>query len=98
MPASTQRMGFASASVSNRDVHGGADRYGELNSIRLPKQLRFDTDEVGIGGGEEKFILEPLSHDWSWLESLVGLVDDDFVAATEELPPSQSRPDLDVFE
>ena len=90
-------MGFASASVSNR-AHGALTRYGELNSIRLPKEFRFDTDEVGIRRREEKLILEPLSHDWSWLESLVGPVDDDFVAATEELPPSQSRPDLDFFE
>jgi antitoxin VapB len=43
-------------------------------------------------------ILEPLSHDWSWLESIVGPVDDDFVAATEEQPSSQSGPELDFFE
>jgi len=71
---------------------------GRSQAIRLPKEFRFDTDEVRIRRHGEMLILEPLSHDWSWLESIVGPVDDDFVAATEEQPSSQSRPELDFFE
>jgi antitoxin VapB len=71
---------------------------GRSQAIRLPKEFRFDTDEVRIRRHGEMLILEPLSHDWSWLESIVGPVDDDFVAATEEQPSSQSGPELDFFE
>ena len=97
MPASTQRLGFASASVTNRDVCGGAD---PLPGVELHQvsERGFDTDEVRIRLHGKMLVLEPLSHYWSWLESLVGPVDDDLVAATEELSPSQSRPDLDCFE
>jgi antitoxin VapB len=42
--------------------------------------------------------LEPLSQDWSWLETVVGPVEEDFVAATEERQDSQLRPDLEFFD
>ena len=71
---------------------------GRSQAIRLPKEFRFDTDEVRIRRHGEMLIVEPLSRDWSWLESLIGPVDDDFVAATEESPTLQSRPELDFFE
>jgi antitoxin VapB len=71
---------------------------GRSQAIRLPKEFRFDTDEVRIRRHGDMLILEPLSHDWAWLEAVVGSVDDDFVAAAEESPAPQLRPDLDFFD
>jgi antitoxin VapB len=71
---------------------------GRSQAIRLPKEFRFDTDEVRIRRHGEMLILEPLSHDWAWLETVVGSVDDDFVAAAEESHAPQARPDLDFFD
>jgi antitoxin VapB len=39
-------------------------------------------------------ILEPLANDWSWLDSLAGRLDDDFVRAVNEQPKPQERPSL----
>jgi hypothetical protein len=43
-------------------------------------------------------ILERISFDWAWLDDITGPFDADFIAATEEEVPAQSRPDLDLFE
>jgi antitoxin VapB len=71
---------------------------GRSQAIRLPEEFRFDTDEVRIRRHGDMLILEPLSRDWSWPELIVGPIDDDFLAATEESPPSRSRPALNFFE
>ena len=71
---------------------------GRSQAIRLPKEFRVDTEEVRIRRLGEMLILEPLSHDWAWLEAVVGAVDEDFAAAAEESPSPQSRPDLDFFD
>ncbi len=71
---------------------------GRSQAVRLPREFRFDTDEVQIRRHGAALILEPLSRDWAWLDGIAGPFDDDFVAATEENVPPQSRPDLDVLE
>ena len=40
-------------------------------------------------------ILEPIAEEWSWLDGLVGKLDDDFVEAANEQPKQQERPALD---
>jgi antitoxin VapB len=40
-------------------------------------------------------ILEPVDDDWSWLDAIVGTLDDDFVQAVNERPEQQERPALD---
>jgi antitoxin VapB len=42
-------------------------------------------------------ILEPIADDWAWLDALIGEFDDDFIAAVNEQPPQQERPELDEF-
>ena len=71
---------------------------GRSQAIRLPKEYRFDTDEVRVRRHGATVILEPISRDWAWLDDIAGPFDPDFVAATEEEVPAQSRPGLDVFE
>jgi len=71
---------------------------GRSQAIRLPKEFRFDTDEVRIRRHGNAVILEPIQHDWEWLDGITGPVDDDFAAAATTEPPPQERPALDALE
>jgi antitoxin VapB len=68
---------------------------GRSQAVRLPKDFRFQGDEVRIRRHGSAVILEPGADDWSWLDALLGRLDDDFVRAAEERPPEQERPALD---
>lgn len=70
---------------------------GRSQAVRLPKDFRFETDSVRIRRHGAAVILEPVAHDWAWLDPLVGSVDDDFAGAVAEQPAPQARPDLDYF-
>jgi antitoxin VapB len=71
---------------------------GRSQAVRLPKDFRFDTDEVRIRRHGNAVILEPVAHDWAWLDALTGPVDEDFAEAANEEPADQDRPALDHFE
>jgi antitoxin VapB len=71
---------------------------GRSQAVRLPKDFRFDTDEVRIRRHGNSVILEPLAHDWAWLARVVGPVDADFAEAATTQPAEQARPELDFFE
>ena len=71
---------------------------GRSQAIRLPKEFRFEQDEVRIRRHGQAVILEPVAHDWAWLEALVGPVDQDFERAVNDAPPEQQRPELDFFD
>ncbi|MGL1834098.1 antitoxin [Rhodocyclaceae bacterium SMB388] len=68
---------------------------GRSQAVRLPKEFRFDTDEVRIRRHGGAVILEPVNKDWNWLEALSASIDDDFVEATREASGPQPRPGLD---
>jgi antitoxin VapB len=70
---------------------------GRSQAVRLPKDYRFDVDEVRIRRRGAAVILEPVPVDWSWLDALqgAGALDDDAAAAAGEEPGVQDRPDLD---
>jgi antitoxin VapB len=70
---------------------------GRSQAVRLPKDFRFDTEEVRIRRHGNAVILEPVANDWAWLAAITGPVDDDFVAAATEQPPQQERPKLDFL-
>lgn len=71
---------------------------GRSQAVRLPKGFRFESGEVRIRRRGAAVILEPIPADWSWLDRVVGPVDDDFGRADmQELPP-QDRPGLGYFE
>jgi antitoxin VapB len=61
----------------------------------LPKEFRFETDEVRIRRQGNAVILEPLAQDWQWLGKVVGPVDEDFARAVTEQPAEQKRPEMD---
>lgn len=67
---------------------------GRSQAVRLPKNFRFDGEEVRIRRHGNAVILEPLTHDWAWLDSLADTLDNDFVQAVDEQPEPQERPEL----
>jgi antitoxin VapB len=65
--------------------------------VQLPKAFRFETEEVRIRRHGQAVILEPIATDWTWLDALIGSLDDDFAQAANERPEEQVRPALDFF-
>jgi antitoxin VapB len=70
---------------------------GRSQAVRLPKQYRFDAEEVRIRRQGNAVILEPIVDDWAWLDDITGPVDADFIEAAQEEPGDQQRPALDTF-
>jgi antitoxin VapB len=70
---------------------------GTSQAVRLPKEFRFDTDEVRIRRHGSAVILEPVARDWAWLDEIIGPVDDDFAGGASEQPSEQQRSALDYF-
>ena len=68
---------------------------GRSQAVRLPKEFRFDTDEVSIRRHGQTVILEPLAQDWAWLDRVIGPVDNDFAEAALESQSDQDRAALD---
>ena len=68
---------------------------GRSQAVRLPKEFRFDTDEVRIRREGQRVILEPIPRDWAWLEKIQGVFDQDFIDAVNEEVPQQEGPELD---
>jgi antitoxin VapB len=68
---------------------------GRSQAVRLPKDFRFEGDQVRIRRHGSAVILEPVADDWGWLDAIAGELDEDFVAAVNERPGQQERPELD---
>jgi antitoxin VapB len=64
---------------------------GRSQAVRLPKEYRFQGNEVRIRRHGSAVILEPLPEDWTWLDALAGRFDEDFVQAVNEKPGRQGR-------
>lgn len=66
---------------------------GQSQAVRLPKEFRFDGDEVFIKKSGNVVMLIPTAHSW---DSLLGSLDKfspDFMAEREQ-PPQQVREDV----
>ncbi len=70
---------------------------GRSQAVRLPKDFRFDASEVRIRRHGNAVILEPVAHDWAWLDALAGKLDEDFVNAASEKPKQRARAAVDKF-
>ena len=68
---------------------------GRSQAVRLPKDFRFQGDEVRIRRHGSAVILEPMADDWTWLDSIAGALDEDFVQAVDEQPKPQLRPAIE---
>ncbi|HLH89977.1 MAG TPA: type II toxin-antitoxin system VapB family antitoxin [Xanthobacteraceae bacterium] len=67
---------------------------GRSQAVRLPKNYRLPGKEVRIRRHANAVILEPVADDWSWLDSIAGKLDQDFIEAVAESPDEQKRPAL----
>ena len=67
---------------------------GRSQAVRLPKDFRFEGSEVRIRRHGAAVILEPIAHDWGWLDALANPVDADFQQAAGEQPTAEDRPEL----
>ena len=70
---------------------------GRSQAVRLPKDFRFDASEVRIRRHGNAVILEPLAHDWAWLDAVAGKLDEDFVRVAIERPKHRARPAVDKY-
>lgn len=68
---------------------------GRSQAVRLPKEFRFEGDQVRIRRHGNAVVLEPIASDWSWLDAIASELDADFEAAAGEQPTAQERPELD---
>jgi len=68
---------------------------GRSQAVRLPKEFRFEGEEVRIRRHGVSVILEPIPGDWTWLDRLSGPMDADFEQAVAEQPDIAARPELD---
>lgn len=73
-------------------------RSGNSQAVRLPKELRFDVDEVEVSREGDALILRPRQPEqgWSGLRAAVQRgVSPDFLAEGRQQAGEQDRPDLD---
>ncbi len=71
---------------------------GRSQAVRLPKEFRFQAEEVRIRRHGSTVILEPIADDWAWLDALTEKLDDDFIQAVNEKPEQQQeRTTLEKF-
>ncbi|MEJ1160877.1 antitoxin [Prosthecomicrobium sp. N25] len=71
---------------------------GRSQAVRLPKEFRFDVDEVRIRRSGNAVVLEPIAKNWDWLDKLEPLTEDAVSTALEPVE-DQVRPGLDkLFE
>jgi antitoxin VapB len=68
---------------------------GRSQAVRLPKDYRFEGEEVRIRRHGAAVILEPIPMDWAWLDALAGPLDADFQEAATQQPAMQERASLD---
>lgn len=70
---------------------------GRSQAVRLPKDFRFDAEQVRIRRRGRAVILEPIAEDWTWLDQVIGPVDEAFERAVREQPAEQVRPALEFL-
>ena len=66
---------------------------GASQAVRLPKEFRFDEDEVCIKRIGSMVVLFPKGREWDIFESALGKVDDDFMKDRNQ-PKQQVRKGL----
>lgn len=69
---------------------------GRAQAVRLPKEFRFEGDEVLIRRVGAAVILEPVSQDWAWLDAIQGAFTEDFLADRQQ-PNHQEREGLEAL-
>ncbi len=68
---------------------------GRSQAVRLPKEFRFEGEEVRVRRHGSAVILEPIADDWAWLKDIQGRIPDEVLDAAMEQPPVKEREGLD---
>jgi antitoxin VapB len=68
---------------------------GRSQAVRLPKEFRFEGEEVWIRREGHAVVLEPIAKDWAWLDALAGTFSEDFIVDGRDQPGPQERSGLD---
>ncbi len=66
---------------------------GQSQAVRLPKEFRFEGDEVIIKRSGNAVVLIPTNHSWDLLASSLDKFSDDFMANRNQ-PDPQIREDM----
>lgn len=69
-------------------------RNGSSQAVRLPKEFRFDVDEVCIKRIGSAVMLFPKGDGWDLMASAIGKVDDDFMADRRQPGRAEERKPL----
>jgi antitoxin VapB len=67
---------------------------GGSQAVRLPKEFRFDEDEVCIKRVGSAVLIFPKSKAWELFDEAIGKVDEDFMADREQPPAAEEREPL----
>ena len=62
---------------------------GRSQAVRLPKECRFNSDEVYVQKQGDKVILSATEPGWDEFFDLAPVFDDDFLSEREDLPPQE---------
>lgn len=65
---------------------------GRSQAVRLPKEFRFDCDEVFVEKQGDQLILSAKKPGWDEFFDATPAFGDDFLADREELPPQNREP------
>ena len=68
---------------------------GASQAVRLPKEFRFDADEVGIKRVGSAVLLFPKDQAWELMQQTLGKFDDDFMADRHQSQAVEKRKKLD---
>ena len=60
---------------------------GRSQAVRLPKEFRFDCDEVFVQKQGDKVILSAIEPGWDEFFDSISVFSEDFLAEREDLPP-----------
>ena len=76
---------------------------GRSQAVRIPKEYRFDTDEVQIWKEGDRVYLKPAppeQDDWAWIDGLQGFSDDMVESVLKDRPGPEAyeRPDFNLDE
>lgn len=66
---------------------------GQSQAVRLPKEFRFNSDEVFIKKVGETTVLFPIENPWASLKSSLDKFSKDFMDQRKQ-PPQQKRDDI----
>lgn len=67
---------------------------GRSQAVRLPKECRFDTDEVAVNRIGDIVILMPKTNKWSSFMQAIDMFSDDFMQDGRDASIDQGREEL----